>query len=80
MRVVALWCGAGAPKVVAAVGVVEAELGGRAELHCHASGVPLPNPMEWSFNGRYYIYCTFEEFVIQGKGPPSNLFISIFEL
>ena len=44
--------GTGAPKVVSAVGVVEAELGARAELHCEASGVPLPNPMEWSFNGK----------------------------
>ncbi len=43
--------GSGAPKVVSAVGVVEVELGNRAELHCEASGVPLPNPMEWSFKG-----------------------------
>ncbi len=41
----------GAPKVVSAMGVVEVELGNRAELHCEASGVPLPNPMEWSFKG-----------------------------
>jgi hypothetical protein len=43
--------GSGAPKVVSAVGVVEVDLGNRAELHCEASGVPLPNPMEWSFKG-----------------------------
>ncbi len=45
------FCGSGAPKVVSAVGVVEVELGTRAEIHCEASGVPLPNPMEWSFKG-----------------------------
>ncbi len=33
--------------------LVEAELGSRAELHCQAAGVPLPNPMEWSFKGKF---------------------------
>ena len=48
--------------MVSVVGLVEAEVGTRAELHCEASGVPLPNPMEWSFNGRpvfYFIYFCF---------------------
>jgi hypothetical protein len=49
----------GAPKVVGVAGGVEAELGGRAQLHCQATGVPLPNPMEWSFNGKIMLGSNF---------------------
>ncbi len=39
--------------MVGVASLVEAELGSRAELHCQAAGVPLPNPMEWSFKGKF---------------------------
>ncbi len=40
--------------MVGVASLVETELGSRAELHCQAAGVPLPNPMEWSFKGKFF--------------------------